>query len=68
MRRAPFGQALTVGDIRDHFAPRSGAGLTDPAAAGIFVSIAAWAGHQRARLEAEGHSILCRGHTHPAGM
>ncbi|WP_369807644.1 hypothetical protein [Lawsonibacter hominis] len=57
-----------MGDIRDHFAPRSGAGLTDPAAAGIFVSIAAWAGHQRARLEAEGHSILCRGHTHPAGM
>ena len=51
MRRVPFGQALTVGDIRDHFAPRSGAGLPDPAAAGIFVSIAAWASCQRGEDE-----------------
>ena len=90
MRRVPFGQVITVGDIRDLFARENGADFTDPITAGIFVSIAAWASFQRtgdetpwwrtlkahgelnpkypggveaqkARLEAEGHTVLCRG-------
>lgn len=90
MRRVPFGQVITVGDIRDLFARENGADFTDPITAGIFVSIAAWASFQRtgdetpwwrtlkahgelnpkypggveaqkAKLEAEGHTVLCRG-------
>lgn len=48
MRLVPAGALTTVGDIRAHFARRAGADFTDPITAGIFVSIAAWASHQRA--------------------
>ena len=48
MRRVPFGKLLTVGDIRSYLARRSGADFTEPLTAGLFVSIAAWASHQRA--------------------
>lgn len=47
MRTIPFGKVITVGKIREHFASKSGADFTDPITAGIFVSIAAWASHQR---------------------
>ena len=47
MRTVPWGKVITVGDIRALFARQSGADFTDPITAGIFVSIAAWASHQR---------------------
>lgn len=48
MRRIPCGKVITVGKIREHFAGKSGADFTEPITAGVFVSIAAWASHQRA--------------------
>lgn len=59
MKRIPRGKLITVGKIREHFARRSGADFTEPITAGVFVSIAAWASHQRA--EDEGHMIVQRG-------
>lgn len=47
MRQVPFGKLTTVGVIRAYFAKQNGADFTDPITAGIFVSIAAWASHQR---------------------
>lgn len=47
MRRVPFGKVITVGEIREYFAAQNGADFTEPITAGIFVSIAAWASHQR---------------------
>lgn len=47
MRLVPYGKLTTVGAIRDYFARQSGADFTEPITAGIFVSIAAWASHQR---------------------
>lgn len=51
MRQIPCGKVITVGEIREYFARRSGADFTDPITAGIFVSIAAWASYQRTRDE-----------------
>lgn len=51
MRRVPYGKVITVGKIREYFAKLSGADFTEPITAGIFVSIAAWASHQRAEDE-----------------
>lgn len=48
MKRVPCGRVTTVGKIREYFAKQSGADFTEPITAGIFVSIAAWASHQRA--------------------
>jgi hypothetical protein len=48
MRTVPCGKLLTVGAIREHFAKENGADFTCPITAGIFISIAAWASHQRA--------------------
>ena len=93
MRRVPAGKLTTAGELRAHLARESGADFTDPMTAGIFVSIAAWASHQRtedkipywrtlkaggelnpkypggveaqrARLEAEGHTVVQRGRKH----
>lgn len=90
MKRVPVGKLTTVGDIRALLARRNNADFTEPITAGIFVSIAAWASHQRdndetpywrtlkaggelnpkypggtgtqrAKLEAEGHTIVERG-------
>jgi len=47
MRQIPHGKLTTVGKIREHFAKKAGADFTEPITAGIFVSIAAWASHQR---------------------
>ena len=47
MRRVPRGKLTTVGAIREYFAKKNGADFTEPITAGIFVSIAAWASHQR---------------------
>lgn len=47
MRMVPFGKVTTVGEIRSFFARKNNADFTDPITAGIFVSIAAWASHQR---------------------
>ena len=51
MRKIPYGKVTTVGEIREHFAKLSGADFTEPITAGIFVSIAAWASHQRTKDE-----------------
>ena len=93
MRRVPAGKLTTVGELRARLARENGADFTDPMTAGIFVSIAAWASHQRtedkipywrtlkaggelnpkypggveaqrARLEAEGHTVVQRGRKH----
>lgn len=47
MQTIPQGKLTTVGEIRSYFARENGADFTDPITAGIFVSIAAWASHQR---------------------
>lgn len=47
MKRVPQGKLLTVGRIREYLAEAGGADFTEPTTAGIFVSIAAWASHQR---------------------
>lgn len=93
MRRVPAGKLTTTGELRACLARENGADFTDPMTAGIFVSIAAWASHQRtedkipywrtlkaggelnpkypggveaqrARLEAEGHTVVQRGRKH----
>lgn len=47
MKQVPKGKLLTVGAIREYFARQNGADFTEPITAGVFVSIAAWASHQR---------------------
>ena len=47
MRRVPRAKLTTVGAITEYFAKKNGADVTEPITAGIFVSIAAWASHQR---------------------
>lgn len=47
MKQVPRGRVITVGTIREYFAELNGADFTEPITAGIFVSIAAWASHQR---------------------
>ena len=47
MKKVPCGKVITVGKIREYFAKMSGADVTEPITAGVFVSIAAWASHQR---------------------
>lgn len=47
MKQIPYGKVITVGKIREYFAGKNGADFTEPITAGIFVSIAAWASHQR---------------------
>ena len=47
MRTIPEGRLTTIGELRAYFAGKNGADFTDPITAGIFVSIAAWASHQR---------------------
>ncbi len=47
MKMIPYGKIIAVGKIREHFATKSGADFTEPITAGVFVSIAAWASHQR---------------------
>lgn len=51
MKQVPYGKVITVGEIREYFAKRSGADFTEPITAGIFVSIAAWASYQRTENE-----------------
>lgn len=92
MKQIPSGRLTTVGKIREYLAKTNQADFTEPITAGIFVSIAAWASHQRlddetpywrtlkangelnpkypggvqaqkARLEAEGHTVIQRGRT-----
>lgn len=45
--KVPKGKLLTIQMIRNYFAKENGADFTDPITPGIFVSIAAWASHQR---------------------
>lgn len=47
MKSVPKGKLITVGKIREYLAKQNGADFTEPITAGIFVSIAAWASHQR---------------------
>lgn len=47
MKKVPFGKVITVGGIREYFARSNDADFAEPITAGIFVSIAAWASHQR---------------------
>lgn len=51
MKKVPRGKVITVGAIREYLAEANGADFTDPITAGIFVSIAAWASHQRTEDE-----------------
>lgn len=51
MKQVPSGKVITVGKIREYFARRNGADFTEPITAGVFVSIAAWASHQRTEDE-----------------
>lgn len=51
MKKIPYGKVITVGKIREYFAKKSRADFTEPITAGIFVSIAAWASHQRSEDE-----------------
>ncbi len=51
MRSVPKGKVITVGEIRAYFAKQNAADFTEPITAGIFVSIAAWASHQRTEDE-----------------
>lgn len=48
MKSVPKCKLITVGKIREYLAKQNGADFTEPITAGIFVSIAAWASHQRA--------------------
>lgn len=47
MKQVPYGKIITAGAIREYFAEINQADFTDPMTAGIFISIAAWASHQR---------------------
>lgn len=47
MKTIPFGKVITTGEIREYFAKHNNADFTDPITSGVFVSIAAWASHQR---------------------
>ncbi len=47
MKKVPFGKVITVGAVREYLAKKNNDDFTDPITAGIFVSIAAWASHQR---------------------
>lgn len=47
MKQIPYGKIITIGTIRAYFAAQNQADFTEPITAGIFVSIAAWASHQR---------------------
>jgi len=47
MKTIPFGKVITTGEIREYFAKLNNADFTDPITSGIFVSIVAWASHQR---------------------
>lgn len=47
MKKIPYGKLITVGKIREFFAKENNADFTEPITAGVFVSIAAWASHQR---------------------
>ena len=47
MRQIPYGKVITIEKIREYFAKLSKSDFTEPITAGIFVSIAAWASHQR---------------------
>ncbi|MBE5062360.1 MGMT family protein [Lachnospiraceae bacterium DSM 108991] len=51
MKKVPRGKVIIVGAIREYLAKENGADFTDPITAGIFVSIAAWASHQRTEDE-----------------
>ncbi|MDO5785080.1 MAG: MGMT family protein [Eubacteriales bacterium] len=51
MKTIPYGKVITVGTIREYLAKKNHADFTDPITAGIFVSIAAWASHQRSEDE-----------------
>lgn len=51
MKKVPRGKVITVGAIREYLAKENGADFTDPITAGIFVSIADWASHQRTEDE-----------------
>lgn len=47
MKKIPEGKLTTVADIRVYLAKENQADFTEPLTAGIFVSICAWASHQR---------------------
>lgn len=47
MKKVPFGKVITAGGIREYFARSNDADFAEPITAGIFVSIVAWASHQR---------------------
>ena len=51
MSLVPYGNVITIVEIREYFAKLSGADFTEPITVGIFVSIAAQASFQRSENE-----------------
>lgn len=47
MKKIPHGKVVTAEKIREYLAEKNCADFTDPMTAGLFISIAAWASHQR---------------------
>ena len=47
MKKVPHGKVVTAEKIREYLAEKNCADFTDPMTAGLFISIAAWASHQR---------------------
>lgn len=47
MKKVPKGKVITVSKLREHLAKENNADFTEPMTAGIFVTICAWASHQR---------------------
>lgn len=47
MKKIPHGKVVTAEKIREYLAEKNCADFTDSMTAGLFISIAAWASHQR---------------------
>lgn len=47
MKKIPYGQLITINEIRNFLASKNNCDFTEPMTAGIFVSIVAWASYQR---------------------
>ncbi len=47
MKKIPKGKVITVTKLREYLAKENNADFTEPMTAGIFVTICAWASHQR---------------------
>lgn len=66
MKQIPEGKVITVKAIREYLARINNADFTEPITAGAFVSIAAWASHQRrTKLTPFWRTLRANGEVHP---